>query len=108
MEYLPYFISAGLGVIVWFLQTSNNRRYNEFQNLKKLVDGHETQIAVNTNSDEKDSKRFDEHQKSMDTKFSELNKMLNNFTSKVESEIKEIKNTVGELKVSIAGLNSRK
>lgn len=104
MEYLPYFISAGLGVIVWFLQTSNNRRYNEFQDLKKLVAGHETQIAVNTNSDKKDSEAFENHQKSMDGKFSDLTKMLNTFTSKVDSEINQIKAAVVELKVSVAEL----
>lgn len=109
MEYLGYFVggfvSFVFAVVIAVLQTNNNRKYNEFKKLEEKVNEQDKKIAVNTNSDEKDSKRFDEHQRSMESKFGELNKMLTNFTSKVESEIKDIKNSVNKLAVIVAGIN---
>ena len=106
MEYLPVIISAMLsfvlGFIGWSIQSTNNRRYDEFKKLEATVFSHNTQIAVNSKSDEKEAKRFEDHQKSMDNKFEELNKILAGFTTKVESEIKEIKDTVHKLGIDIA------
>jgi len=104
VEYLGYLISGSIAILVGFLQSGNNRRYHEFQDLKKFVNTLETQVAVNTNSDKKDSQAFDKHEAAMDKKFDELNKIIGDFTSNVESEIKEIKDTVTGLKVSIAEL----
>lgn len=104
MEYLPYFISAGIGMIVWFLQTGNNRKYNEFKKLEEKVNAQDKQIAVNSSSDKSDSKRFEDHQRSMNSKFDELNKILGSFTSEVKQEIKEIKDSVKKLEISVATL----
>jgi len=111
MEYLGYiiggFVSFVFAVVIAVFQTINNRKYSEFKKLEEKVNDQDTQIAVNTNSDKKDSEAFERHQKSMDGKFSELKEMLNNFTSKVESEINEIKSSVNDLALIVAGLNKK-
>ncbi len=108
MEYIGYivgaFVSFVFAVIMAVLQTSNNRKYEEFKKLEEMVNFQDKQIAVNTNSDEKDSKRFENHERAMNSKFVELNSMLTSFTSKVELDIKAITESVRKLELSVAKL----
>lgn len=111
MEYLGYFIggfvSFVFAAVIAVLQINNNRKYNEFKKLEEKVNKQDIQIAVNTNSDKKEAQAFENHQKSMDSKFAELKEMLNGFTSKVEIEIKEIKESVNDLALIVAGINKK-
>ena len=104
MEYIGYIISGIIAIVVGFLQNANNRKYNELKELREIINKHETKIAVNSTSDKKDSEAFEKHQKSMDGKFDELNRIISDFTTKVESEIKEIKSSVNKLEISVAKL----
>ncbi len=86
MEGIDYslFASAGIALLVWFIQSANNRRYNEQKEINSQVLTNTFNIGENKTRDEANQKAFDTYKETINGEFQKNGTLLKEIHDSVE------------------------